>query len=163
MTRFSLSTGLRASNVTGLRWDQIDMPRRVAWIHADEAKGEKSIGIPINNDAWEVLRRQIGKNQVWVFTYKNKRVLQPNTRAWRQALKRAGITNFRWHDLRHTWASWHVQNGTPLHILQELGAWESTEMVRRYAHLAPGHLAPYASNVDTKMDTGEKTNVLRIN
>jgi integrase len=46
--------------------------------------------------------------------------------------------------LRHTWASWHVQSGTPLFALQELGGWESTEMVRRYAHLAADHLAAYA-------------------
>ena len=57
-------------------------------------------------------------------------------------MERVGITDFRWHDLRHTWASWHVQNGTPLFALQELGGWESAEMVRRYAHLAADHLAP---------------------
>ncbi len=62
--------------------------------------------------------------------------------AWYKAMKRAGIENFRWHDLRHTWASWHVQSGTPLHVLQELGGWASYAMVQRYAHLAADHLAP---------------------
>jgi integrase len=52
--------------------------------------------------------------------------------------------DFRWHDLRHTWASWHVQSGTPLFALQELGGWESPEMVRRYANVAADHLTPYA-------------------
>ena len=47
----------------------------------------------------------------------------------------------------HTWASWHVQNGTPLHALQELGGWESPEMVRRYAHFSAEHLAPYADRL----------------
>ncbi|WP_426080232.1 tyrosine-type recombinase/integrase [Herbaspirillum huttiense] len=51
--------------------------------------------------------------------------------AWYKALARAGIQDFRWHDLRHTWASWHIQGGTPLLALQELGGWESAEMVRR--------------------------------
>jgi len=64
-----------------------------------------------------------------------------NTKAWRNALKRAGIIDFRWHDLRHTEASWHVQAGTPLHVLQELGGRESVEMVCRYAHLSSEHLA----------------------
>ena len=72
---------------------------------------------------------------------------QVNTKAWRQALKRVGIEDFRWHDLRHTWASWHVQAGTPLHVLQELGGWESVEMVRRYAHLSTDHLAEYVERM----------------
>ncbi len=51
-------------------------------------------------------------------------------------LRVAGIENFRWHDLRHTWASWHVQNGTSLQELQLLGGWSSFTMVLRYAHLS---------------------------
>ena len=68
------------------------------------------------------------------------------TKAWYKALKSAKIEDFRWHDLRHTWASWHVQNGTPLNVLQELGGWESVEMVRRYAYLGVTHLAEYSEN-----------------
>ncbi|WP_280142067.1 tyrosine-type recombinase/integrase [Nitrosomonas aestuarii] len=49
--------------------------------------------------------------------------------------------------MRHTWASWHIQSGTPLHDLQELGGWEATEMVRRYAHLSSKHLSGYAGNI----------------
>ena len=73
--------------------------------------------------------------------------MQPNNAAWNKALKRAGIEDFKWHDLRHTWASWHVQAGTPLHVLQELGGWESAEMVRRYAHLSSEHLAEYVDRL----------------
>src|SRR5947207_11142864 len=51
----------------------------------------------------------------------------------RCATQRHGIESFRWRDLRHTWASWHVQNGTPLFALQELAGWETEKMVRRYA------------------------------
>lgn len=64
-----------------------------------------------------------------------------------KGLERAGIEDFRWHDLRHTWASWHVQNGTPLYVLPELWGWESPEMVRKYAHLSCEHLAPYAERL----------------
>ncbi|PHM67731.1 integrase [Xenorhabdus stockiae] len=63
-------------------------------------------------------------------------------------LRRAGIENFRFHDLRHTWASWLVQAGVPLSALQEMGGWESIEMVRRYAHLAPNHLTEHAKKID---------------
>jgi integrase len=73
-------------------------------------------------------------------------VTRANNHAWRKALVRAGIKDFRWHDLRHTWASWHVQNGTPLHVLKELGGWADLTMVLRYAHLSSKHLEEYAEN-----------------
>lgn len=147
MVRFSLATGLRESNVTGLRWSQVDMERRVAWIHGDQSKSGRSIGVPLNREAALLLRDQIGQHQEFCFSYKGKRVLKANTKAWRNALKAAGITDFRWHDLRHTWASWHVQAGTPIHVLQELGGWSEIRMVQRYAHLAPEHLTPYADKI----------------
>lgn len=146
MVRFTLSTGLRERNVTQLQWNQLDMQRRCAWIHADQAKAKLSIAVPLNDEALAVIRRQIGRHETHVFSYKGKAVLNANTKAWRHALERAGIEDFRWHDLRHTWASWHVQNGTPLNILQELGGWSEPTMVQRYAHLSPGHLAEYADN-----------------
>ena len=76
-----------------------------------------------------------------------KRIAKANTRAFRKGLTRVGIEDFRWHDLRHIWASWHVQNGTPIHVLQELGGWSDIHMVQRYAHLAPEHLSAYAGNI----------------
>jgi integrase len=147
MVRFSLATGLREANVTGLEWSQIDMQRKVAWIHPDQAKAKKAIGIPLNAEAVAVIREQIGQHATHVFSFKGKPVKKAGGAAWKKALKRASINDFRWHDLRHTWASWHVQSGTPLNILQELGGWNTYEMVLRYAHLAPEHLAGYAANI----------------
>ena len=147
MVAFSLATGLRRSNVTGLQWSQVDLARQVAWIHADQAKARKAIPVPLNSEAMQIDTRQLGKHPTHVFTYKGNTIFQVSTKTWYAALKRAGIENFRWHDLRHTWASWHVQNGTPMFALQEMGGWESPEMVRRYAHLAADHLAPYAERL----------------
>lgn len=93
------------------------------------------------------LRR--GCHPVYVFGVKGGSGVQINNTAWKNALKWAGIDDFRWHDLRHTWASWHVQNSMPLQVLQELGGWESPEMVRRYAHFAAGHLVQYVDNLPT--------------
>jgi len=146
MARFTLATGLRESNVTGLQWSQLDMQRRCAWIHADQAKGKKAIAVPLNEDALAVVRQQIGKHDTHVFTYEGSPVTRANNHAWRKALVRARIIDFRWHDLRHTWASWHVQNGTPLHVLKELGGWSDLTMVLRYAHLSSKHLDEYAGN-----------------
>ncbi len=145
---FSLSTGLRQANVVKLTWEQVDLERSTAWIHADQAKGREDIHISLSQLSVELLQRQLGKHQQFVFTYAGKPIAQPNTKAWRNALKRAGIENFRWHDLRHTWASWLVQNGTPLYDLQEMGGWKSSEMVRRYAHLAPAQMAKHAAVVE---------------
>ncbi|WP_258195714.1 tyrosine-type recombinase/integrase [Nitrosomonas ureae] len=148
LVKFSLSTGLRKRNVTELEWSQVDLQRNVAWIHADQAKARKSIHISLNATAMEVLRKQVGKHSLRVFTYQGKPIIQVNTRAWRKALRRAGIEDFRWHDLRHTWASWLTQKGVPLNVIQEMGAWESTEMVKRYAHLAPEQFRKHAMVVD---------------
>jgi len=147
MAAFSLATGLRRANVTGLQWSQIDLARRLAWIHPDQAKARKAIAVPLNAEAVLLIRKQTGKHSLFVFSYKGKPIYQVSTKAWYKALKTAGIEEFRWHDLRHTWASWHVQNGTPLFALQELGGWESPEMVRRYAHMSADHLAPYADRL----------------
>ena len=147
MAVFSLATGLRRGNVTGLLWSQVDLERRLAWIHADQAKARKAIAVPLNAEAVLVIRKHLGTHPTHVFSFRGRQITQVSTKAWYSALERAGIENFRWHDLRHTWASWHVQQGTPSYVLQELGGWESPEMVRRYAHLAADHLAPYADRL----------------
>ncbi len=147
MAAFSLATGLRRGNVTGLQWSQVDLSRRMAWIHPDQAKARRAIPVPLNDDAMAVVQKQLGKHLTHIFSFRGQPIRQVSTKAWYSALERAGIAHFRWHDLRHTWASWHVQNGTPLFALQEMGGWESAEMVRRYAHLAANHLSPYADSL----------------
>jgi integrase len=67
--------------------------------------------------------------------------------------------SFRWHDLRHSWASMHAQNGTPLLVLQELGGWSGAQLVQRYAHLANSHLEAYKNNSQnsgTNLAQGER-------
>ena len=101
MARFSLETGLRKSNVTGLRWSQVDLVARKAWIHPDQAKARKAIAVPLSAAAVIVLREQLGRHPECIFTYKGRPVHQVNGKAWKGALARAGIADFRWHDLRH--------------------------------------------------------------
>ena len=111
---------------------------------ARPAKARKAIAVPLNGAVLAIVQRRKGTHPTHVFSFRGKPITQVSTKAWYGALKRAEIDNFRWHDLRHTWASWHVQSGTPLFALQELGGWESAEMVLRYAHLTADHLAPFA-------------------
>lgn len=145
---FSLATGLRKANVTGLKWQDIDLDRGHAWVHPDEAKANKAIPVPLNQTAMDILKRCKGAHPTYVFTYCGNPIQQCNTKAWKKALNRAGIKDFRWHDLRHTWASWHVQNGTSLQELQQLGGWSTFDMVLRYAHLSSEHLKSAANRVN---------------
>lgn len=147
MAAFTLATGLRESNVTQLKWSQVDLSRGHALIHSDESKTKRAIPVPLNKKAISTIKAQIGKNAVYVFTYHGNPVTRCNNHAWQKALERAGIEDFRWHDLRHTWASWHVQNGTPLHELQQLGGWSNYEMVLRYAHISSDHLKVAAERI----------------
>lgn len=145
---FALLTGLRQANVAGLAWQQVDLGRRTLWIPGERAKGGEDIHVSLSEHAVRLLQRWEGSHPERVFTYAGRPIAQVNTKAWRKALVRAGIENFRWHDLRHTWASWLVQHGTPLYELQEMAGWKSETMVRRYAHLAPAQLAKNAAVVD---------------
>ena len=161
VVRFALATGLRRSNIINLEWQQIDMQRKVAWVNPEDSKSNRAIGVALNDTACLVLRDQIGNHSRFVFVHMKegnrpdgsrvpsarKMRVDDNT-AWKSACKRAGIEDFRFHDLRHTWASWLIQSGVPLSVLQEMGGWESIEMVRRYAHLAPNHLSEHAKQID---------------
>ena len=166
--RLSISTGLRQANTIGLQWNKVDLRRRVAWVKAEDAKGDKPIGIPLSDDAVAVLREQVGKSDVWVFPYKGKgraagKPIKDIKNAFQNACHRAGVgvvktwkgadgkmhrkyDGFRWHDFRHTFASWHIMSGTPIEVLQKLGGWSDLRMVMKYAHLAPEHVAQFANN-----------------
>ncbi|EMN3919397.1 site-specific integrase [Citrobacter farmeri] len=159
---FALATGLRRSNIINLEWQQIDMQRRVAWVNPEDSKSNRAIGVALNDTACKVLRDQIGNHHKFVFVHTKagrrpdgsvtpavRKMRVDDGRAWKSACKRAGIEDFRFHDLRHTWASWLIQSGVPLSVLQEMGGWESIEMVRRYAHLAPNHLTEHAKQIDS--------------
>jgi len=147
VVRFALATGCRMSEILHLEWQRVDFDRRVAWLDPGTTKNGEGRGIPLNNDAVLALRDVEGMDAKWCFTYQDKRMEAVGS-AWERSLRRAGIENFRFHDLRHTWASWHVMSGTHLQELMELGGWKSFEMVLRYAHLAPEHLANAAKRIE---------------
>jgi integrase len=148
MARLSLATGLRTTNITGLEWRQVDMTRCIAWVHPDQAKGKRmAIPVPPNAEALALVRAQIGQHPDRIFAFRGKPIARASDSAWYKALKQRGLRDFRWHDLRHTWASWHVQAGTPMHVLQELGGWRIPAMVQSYAHLAPEHLTEHAERI----------------
>ena len=118
---------------------------------ATDHKNGRPHSVPLNLAAMEVLERRRGNHPTQVFTYEGNSIVQVNTKAWRNALQRAGIQDFRWHDLRHTFARWHREAGTPTHELQRLGCWKTQSMVERYAHVAPEGLQFAASRLDVML------------
>lgn len=148
MATFAVATGLRQANVKGLEWQHVDLARNHAWIPGSRHKNGHPHSVPLNEMALSVLRRQIGKHPTRVFTFKGQPVANVYTKAFKAALERSGIDDFRWHDLRHTFATWHRQAGTPTHELQRLGGWKTGAMVERYAHIAPEGLQAAASRLD---------------
>lgn len=163
MARFAVATGLRWSNVSGLRWEMVDLERSVAYVPSGETKNRRAIPVPLSSGGMDIHRTclagRTGDGDEWVFTDHLGRapVGSPKT-AWGKAVKRAGLQGFRFHDLRHTWAAWHTMSGTPPIVLKALGGWSSLAMVERYAALNPGHLSEWADNANsrTKKDTEKR-------
>lgn len=145
---YALATGLLKSRVLQARWDEIDLCRRVMTIVGIKIKNGRPLQIPLNDDAMTVLAACQGQHETYVFTHNGEPFFSIENRVWKKALSEAGLTDFRWHDLRHTWASWHVQNGTTLVQLMALGGWKTFSMVQRYAHFNTQHLVQPAKNVE---------------
>lgn len=156
MARLAVATGMRRGNITGLTWDRVDLKEKFAYVPGSQAKGGRGIPIPLNAEAIAVLKRWKGKHATHVFVFRKKPVYKLTTRRWAEACKAAGLDGLRFHDLRHTWASWHAQAGTPAYALRELGGWASDQMVKRYAHLDASGLAAFSvrSMVGRKKKTG---------
>jgi integrase len=149
LVQYALATGCRKSEILNLEWDRVDLSRKVAWLDAGMTKNDDARGIPLNADAIRALEKVLKDHSRYVFTYCGEKMAYVGS-AFKKALKRAKIEDFTFHDLRHTWASWHVMSGTPLYELMLLGGWKTIECVQRYAHLAPEHLARAARRIETK-------------
>ncbi|MBS0416690.1 MAG: site-specific integrase [Proteobacteria bacterium] len=159
MSVFALATGLRVSNVTHLEWARVDLDNRRCWIDGYQTKSGEPIPVPLNDDAIQVLlkwkRKHAEAGEKWtaevhsyVFVYerlKHAPIQTVTTKMWRREAAAAGLKGVTFHTLRHAWASWNTQAGTPLRILQELGGWASIDMpAQHYGHLNPGALAEHA-------------------
>lgn len=146
--QFALATGCRAGEILSLDWSAVDMDKRHAYIGAENAKSGRSRAIPLNDLA---IASMVGRERTGrVFTCNGNALTLVSHKAFQRACATAEIEDLRFHDLRHTWASWHVQNGTPLMVLKELGGWQEVAMVQKYAHLGQSHLAQYADNTEFK-------------
>lgn len=148
--RVAVHTLLRMRAMARLTWDRVDLTERRAWVPRAHQKGGRTFGLPLNDEAVRAMRglkMLAGPENPLVFSWRGKPVDDFNTLVFQEAVIAAGIAPFRWHDLRHTGASWAVQSGVTLQELMLLGDWRDYRSVLRYAHLAPSQAAQAADRV----------------
>lgn len=143
----ALATGMRQGEILSLRWTAVNLDNRMCWIDAKDAKSGHGRAVPLNDEALELVTSLKGRNAEFVFTRCGHGMVQIDDKMFKRTCKKVGLVDFRFHDLRHTWASWHAQAGTPLTKIQALGGWRTIEMVMRYAHLSPHHLTEHVAAV----------------
>lgn len=131
-----LLTGLRASNLLGLRWRDVDLT--VGVFNIPRTKSGKPLRVPIHSRMRAILSG-LPRNGAYVFAKANGEPQWDFTHTFAAAVKRAGIQDLHLHDLRHTFASRLAMAGVDLLTIKDLGGWETLQMVERYAHLSPDH------------------------
>jgi integrase len=136
LIRFAVDTGGRRAELLGLDWQQVDLTcKRVVFL---DTKNGQDRTVRLCNRACAVLASIGPRRRGAVFVYKGCPMKSVQT-AFSRARKRAGLSDVRFHDLRHTFASRLVQAGVPLYDVGQLLGHKSLEMVQRYAHLAPDY------------------------
>lgn len=145
MTLLSINTGLRRGETFSLTWQDINFEREpcMLTVEGETAKSGSTRHIPLNAEVVDVLKKWQSQSagSGFVFPGKEGTRLDNIDRSWGNVLKRAKITDFRWHDLRHHFASRLVMAGVDLNTVRELLGHSDIKMTLRYAHLAPEHKA----------------------
>lgn len=142
----AITTGMRKSELMNLRWSDIDFDKGLAKL-PDSKNGEPRYN-PIPAPAMQELKqfRGVGNSLIFHSPRKPDRPFEFRKR-WYTALKSAGITNFRFHDLRHSAASYLVMGGATLYETGEILGHKSTETTKRYAHLSTEHKSQLSERV----------------
>lgn len=146
-TVLALSTGARAGELQALRWCDLDLDKGIGILH--HTKNGERRRIPITGPAKDLLIdmskvRHIQHDQI--FCHQDGRVPFNYYKSWQKAVNEAEVEDFRFHDCRHTAASYAAMNGASLIEIADLLGHKTLQMVKRYAHLSDQHVA----------DVGEK-------
>jgi len=132
----ALCTGMRKGEILRLRWDDVDFDRQLIYVR--QSKSGEPRHVPIAAPLYPTLSR-LTVISAYVFPREDGCPRQDVRGAFEGAVKRAGIHDFRFHDLRHTFASHLVMNGVDLLTVKELLGLKTLDLVQRYAHLSPSH------------------------
>jgi integrase len=125
-----------------LEWRRVDFRNRIILLEAVHTKSKKRRSVPLNDNVVQAFERirvwqsEKGLDSDFVFGWQ-RGVIKSFQTSWTSALDRAGIENFRIHDLRHTFASWLVMQGESIYVVKDLLGHASIAQTEIYAHLAP--------------------------
>jgi len=148
----ALSTGMRQGEIMGLTWEDVDLHQGRATLH-ETKNGERRV-VPLSGKALELLKahskvRRLDTNLLFPGRIPQKPIA---LRApWEAALKKAGIEDFRFHDLRHSAASYLAMNGASLAEIAEVLGHKTLQMVKRYSHLSEAHTAGVVARMNARI------------
>ncbi|MEM3561447.1 MAG: tyrosine-type recombinase/integrase [Nitrososphaerota archaeon] len=134
---FALNTGLRKSEILNLKWDEVDLRLKCIILGSEKTKSKRKHILPLNQKALEVIKRRLKEKRKgcpYVF-HRSGKEIKCFKEAFKNALKRAKIKDFHFHDLRHTFASRLVQKGVDLYVVKHLLNHADITTTQRYAHL----------------------------
>ncbi len=143
----ALNTGMRLGEILSLQWDQVHIDQAInPYIELRKTKNNKSRFVPLNEDMIKLLN-DLDRKAAYVFPGPHGKPLKSIKISFKNALRKAGISDFRFHDLRHTFASHFVMRGGDLLTLKSILGHSSMKMVERYTHLAESHRAKQINNL----------------
>lgn len=140
MVLVSLNTGMRRGELFDLKWSAVNFDTKTITVAGATTKTSDTRHIPMNKETFGVLeawKKQVSKSP-YVFPGQGGGRFEDVKSAWLRLLERAQIDGFRWHDMRHDFASRLVMAGVPLNTVRDLLGHADIKMTLRYAHLAPG-------------------------
>jgi integrase len=148
----ALSTGCRKTELMSLRWPQVDLQR--GQIILEETKNDERRSVPLVGHALDLIKERAKVRRLdsdFVFPGKKPGKSRDLRRPWQEALKATGVKNFRWHDLRHSCASYLAMNGATESEIAEVLGHKTLQMVKRYAHLSEPHTSKVVASMNEKI------------
>jgi integrase len=148
----ALSTGARKMEILKLMWRDADFQRQVITLHKTK-NGERRV-LPLTGHAWELIQHHAKVRRIdspFVFPSRNGQKGFDIRRAWESVRQQANIPDFRFHDLRHSAASYLAMNGASMAEIAEILGHKTLSMVKRYAHLSEAHTAGVVARMNKKI------------